>query len=151
MNEKLAKIRTYYKYELTKLYGVSIKTFMKKLNFVYFDLEDAGYTKTQKIFTLKQTQIIFECLGHPDANSESGIHSDKKVPIYGYRKSQLAEFYNISGKTLLSQIESFPDEEVKKIIMDGNNKHVYQRRVDKQEFKRSEVILIFQYLGHPYI
>jgi hypothetical protein len=149
MEEKLAKIRPYYKYELTELYGLSIKTFMKHLIPIESELEEVGYTKNQKIFSLKQTEIIFENFGHPSANSTSGIHVPEKVPLYGYSKKKLSEFYNISDKTLLAQIEALPYEDVKREIMDAGHSLYYERRVDKQHFKRKEVKLIFEWLGHP--
>ena len=148
--EKLAKIRPYYKYELTELYEISIKTFIKRIVYIENELEKIGYNKTQKIFSLKQTEIIFEHLGHPWANETSDMHSDKKIPIYQYSKKQLAEFYNISDKTFLAQIEALPYEEIKKEIMDAGNGRSWERRVDKSNFKRKEVKLIFEWLGHPY-
>jgi len=151
MEEKLAKIRAYYKYELSELYNLSIKTFMKRIYPFDDELFETGYKKNQKILTLKQTEIIFDYLGHPQANSKSGIHIDEKVPLYVYSKSRLAELYNISEKTLLAQIESIPYEEVKREIMDANNGYFYQRQFDKQRFRRKEVELIFEYLGHPYV
>lgn len=150
MNEKLAKIRPYYKYELTELYKISIKTFMKRIRPILKELYKTGYKTNQKIFTLKQTEIIFSNMRHPNANEKSGVHSEKKAPIYSYSKSQLEDFYNISGKTLLAQIESIPFEEIKKVIMDANNTYnAWERRIDKQKFRRKEVKLIFEYLGHP--
>ena len=149
MEDKLAKIRPYYKYELTELYEVSIKTFMKRLVYIESELEKFGYSKSQKIFSLKQTEIIFEYLGHPWANKASGVKGNEKVPIYQYSKQQLAGFYNISDKTLLAQIEALPYEEIKREIMDSGNGRYWERRVDKSNFKRKEVKLIFEWLGHP--
>jgi len=148
MEKKLAKIRPYYKYEITELYEISIKTLMKRIKPAEKFMKIVGYNKSQKIFTLKQTETIFENVGHPFANETSGKYSNKKVPIFAYSKQQLAEFYNISGKTLLAQIEAIPYDNVKMVIMDAN-KISWQRRRDKNNFKREEVRLIFEWLGHP--
>ncbi len=150
MENKFAKIRPYYKYELTELYEVSIKTFIKRLVYIENELEKFGYNKSQKIFSLKQTEIIFEHLGHPWANETSGVKSNEKVPTYQYSKKQLVELYNISDKTLLAQIEAIPHEEIKREIMDSGNGRYWERRVDKSNFKRKEVKLIFEWLGHPF-
>lgn len=150
MNEKLAKVRPYYKYETAQLYKISRRVFMDWIEDITEELEETGYVKAQQIFTLKQTEIIFDYLGHPPANKDTEIHCEKKVLIIPYTKSELAAIYDISGRTLLAQIESIPDEEAKKIIMDGNNKHYFERRIDKKVFKTKEVELIFKYLGHPY-
>jgi len=149
MKNKLAKIRPYYKYELTELYEISIKTLMKRIILVEDDLKEYGYSKTQKIFSLKQTEIIFEQLGHPLANKTSGVYKKKRLPIVMYSKKQLAEFYNISDKTFLAQIEALPYEDIKNEIMDERNGLYFKRQVDKTKFTRKEVILIFEWLGHP--
>ena len=150
MEDKLARIRPYYKHELCKLYGITIKTLIKRIEIIEDYLKEYGYNKAQKIFSLKHIEIIFKNIGHPPANETSGVYVNEKVPTYIYTKPQLAKLYNFSGKTLLAQIEALPYEEIKMEIMDGGNIHVYQRRIDKQNFTRKEVALIFEYLGHPY-
>ncbi|MCF6184195.1 MAG: DUF4248 domain-containing protein [Bacteroidales bacterium] len=150
MIQKLAKVRPYYKFEIAQLYRISRPVFMEWIKEIEEVLEETGYVKTQQIFTLKQTEIIFNWLGHPPATNDKEIHNGKRVLIIPYSKSELAEMYNLSSKTLLAQIESIPDKEAKKIIMDGNHKYMYIRKTDKKLFKTKEAELIFKYLGHPY-
>ena len=113
-------------------------------------LEATGYNREQHIFTLKQTELIFGWLGHPPANNDDEVQNGKRVFVIPYTKSELADMYNLSTKTLIAQIESIPNKIAKKIIMDGNNPEVYIKRKYKKLFKTKEVKLIFKYLGHPY-
>jgi len=151
MIQKLAKVRPYYKYEMAQLYKISRPIFMEWIEDITEVLEKTGYSNYQHIFTLKQTEIIFNWLGHPPANNNSEILNEKRVFIIPYTKSELADIYNISSKTLLSQIESIPNKLVKTIIMDGNDPEIYIKKKDKKLFKTKEVKLIFKYLGHPYL
>jgi len=151
MNQRLAKIRPYFKFEVAQLYRVSRPVFMDWAEEIKEDLEATGYIKGQHIFTLKQIEIIFNYFGHPPAISESEIHCSQRVLILPYTKSEMAAMYNISGKTLIAQIESIPDEIAKLKIMDGNNKYYFLRRIDKKLFKTREVELIFKHLGHPFL
>jgi len=151
MTKKLAKIRPYYKFEMANLYSISRPLFMDWIEELTEKLEETGYTNKQHIFTIKQTEIIFDWLGHPPAINDMEIHTENKVLIIPYTKSELAAMYNVSGKTLIAQIETIPDDEALKIIMDGNNKDIYFRRTDKKLFKTNEVEQIFKYLGHPYL
>ena len=150
MTEKLAKVRPYYKNEVARLYEISLKDLKDWSEDIIDRLVETGYRETQHIYTLKQVEIIFGYLGHPPANNKYETHSNIRVPALPYRKSVLAQIYDVSGKTLINQIHTIPDEVVLRLIMDGRNKNVYQRKRDKQKFKTSEIRLIFQYIGHPY-
>ncbi len=148
MTENLAKIRPYYKYELAELYNKSRRVVMTWVDEIREELELTGYQETQHIFTLKQTELIFEHLGHPVTEDEE-IYSKKRALILPYTKSEIAQMYGVSIRTLISQIDSIPNELAKKIIMDGNNKDFFERKTDKKFFKTNEVKLIFEHLGHP--
>ena len=56
----------------------------------------------------------------------------------------------ISGRTLIAQIDRLPSELIKVLIMDAGNKGFLVRQADKKLFRKNEVELIFEFLGHPY-
>lgn len=151
MNESFAKIRPYFKNEIANLYNRSVPVFIRWLEEVETQLEETGYNKHQKILTIKQLEIIFNFFGHPKSKRANEIYTNNRVEIIPYTKKELASLYEISVRTLIAQIESIPDEEAKKIIMDGNNEFFFRKQSDKKLFKINEVKLIFEFLGQPYI
>jgi hypothetical protein len=63
--ENLTPAKTYFKWELAELYGVSmdqLDTWNKKY---LEDLKRLGYVETQKRYTIAQVQLLFEKLGRP--------------------------------------------------------------------------------------
>ena len=155
MNKNQAMLRPYYKYEVAKLYKISrdiLMYWIKTDENFYEKLEETGYKNSQHIFTLKQVEIIFDYLGHPPAiNQKEVIKTNDKVSIIPYSKFEISKMYGISSKTLTVQINSIPNEKVIKEIMDGNDRNIYVFKKTKKIFKKNEVMLIFKYLGHPYI
>ena len=155
MTEKLAPIKPYYKFEMAELYRVSRKKFMYWINgFDQFKkrLLKTGYYNSQHIFTVKQVEIIFEYLGHPDHLSEEYMQDNPtKVTIRPYSKKELATIYDISMRSLMNQIRSIPDKKVyHRIMQSETNPFVVEVSRDKRLFMKEEVQLIFKFLGHPY-
>jgi bacterioferritin (cytochrome b1) len=153
MNEtkkKLAKVRPYYKYEIAELFKIDKRMLSDWLEDILDTLEETGYRKTQQLFTLKQTEIIFAYLGHPNANNERDIQTGEKVPVVPYTKSELAAMYDISSSTLMKLIDAIPYERARLKILTGNENHTGKINRNKRLFKNYEVKLIFYFLGHPY-
>jgi len=63
-----APFKPYYKYELAHLYYVHPRTLVRKLTFFEEELNEIGYRRSQKIFTVNQTKLIFKKLGRPYLN-----------------------------------------------------------------------------------
>jgi len=154
MSDKLAKIRPYYKSEIARLYRKSRRVILSWINEIIDELEDVGYKETQQIFTLKQVEMIFEYLGHPPAiykNEVFNEEDDERVLLVPYSKQELAKIYEISVRTLITQINAIPSKKVRALIMDGlGDRNVYKENKKKRFFKKNEVELVFKYLGHPY-
>lgn len=153
MNEIQAMVRPYYKYEVAQFYKISRKKlihWIKTFENFYDKLAETGYKENQHILTLKQVEIIFNFLGHPPPYSNEVFKKTGKVPVIPYTKSDLSQMYGIGAKTLITQINSIPDDEIYKQIMDGNDQFVYSLQKTKKIFKKKEVKLIFYWLGHPY-
>ena len=151
MNENFAKVRPYFKSEIADLYQRSVPVFIRWLDEIETELKQTGYYNNQKIFTIKQVELIFKTFGHPKAKRTNEIYTNNRVSIIPYTKKELASLYEISGRTLIAHIESIADEKVIQIIMDGNDKNNYEKQSEKKLFKINEVKLIFEYLGQPYI
>jgi hypothetical protein len=62
-NTKLAPLKAYNTQQLAKLYEVTYPTFMKWIK----PFESQIGKKNGQLFLIKQVQIIFECLGWPEA------------------------------------------------------------------------------------
>ncbi len=150
MTEKLQRIKCYYKYEIADMYEIDRKVFMNWLRNIECKLESAGYRKMQKILTLKQTEIIFNHLGHPPAFDDKNIHSGNRIKVIPYQKKRLAFFYGVSEGTLIRQIKSINNFDAVKNIMDSPIPHYWEMLTDKKYFKKEDVNLIFEHLGHPY-
>lgn len=151
ITENLQKIKCYYKQEIAGMYEINIRLLNVWIQPIIISLKETGYKKRQQIFTLKQCELIFNHLGHPDALTNKQIHSGRKISIIPFSKKRLAFLYDISSKTLLKQIKSIPDKNIVKEIMQGKDINVWQQKTDKKYFTKNEVELIFKHLGHPYL
>ncbi len=59
----MCQIKSLTKAELAAKYGFNVSTLIKNIKPVNDDLQTAGYTKFQKIFTPRQVKIIVEHMG----------------------------------------------------------------------------------------
>lgn len=150
MTEKYQRIKCYYKSEIADLYEIKVRILMNWIKEILPQLQATGYYRRQQILTLKQVEIIFNHLGHPSAINEKNIHTGRKVAVIPYQKSRLAFFYDITSKQLIKQIKSIPDYDIVKKIMDSPTPYYWEIMTDKKYFRKEEVKLIFEYLGHPY-
>ena len=90
------------------MYGVSLKTFKKWLQTsraLHTELIEYGYEHSQKQFTIKQTEIIFEHLLPPETSQDSFNESFQKVLLKPYSKTKLAQLYGWDWRTLIRYME----------------------------------------------
>ncbi len=122
-------------------YDIDVRTLNSWIN-EYPELVNAlqkyGYYENQKVVTIKQTEIIFEFLGTPAILEKKPEKSKIKVPIRTYNKTETANFYKISLKTLKKIIQNIED-----ISFINENK--------RKKYDYSEIKTIFHYLGTPYM
>ncbi len=149
MIEKLQPIKCYYKSELADFYEVNRKVFMSWVNKIEYDLRETGYKKTQKIFTLKQVEMIFNHIGHPEATGKD-YFIDELVAVRPYKKHKLCDMYDISETVLFKQIKSIPIQQDVRAILKNEKTKFYQPKNSKNFFSKNEVELIFKHLGRPY-
>ena len=154
MTEKnLAKIKPYFKRELADLYNVSVRKLLfwiTNITEIKQIFEITGYKTNQRLFSLIQVEIIFKHLGHPKAKNEKEIHTQKRAELLPYSKNDLSKLYEISTRVLLSQIYAISDFRIKEQILSAGFLEYYKNAPNKKLFKKSEVELIFKYLGHPF-
>lgn len=149
MTEKLQEIKCYYKSEMADLYDVKLRTFMKWIELIEHKLFEIGYYRSQKMFTLKQVELIFNHVGHPPARNEKEVFSDIKVSIIPYSLKALTNLYDLSKNTFFKQLKRMNKADIK-IIMDRNKSKSWKLLRQKSFFNKTEVELIFKNLGHPY-
>lgn len=63
--EKRIPIKPYFKYQLAGFYGVCHTTFISWIRPFESKLIPLGYRRNQKILTVEQVKVVFECLGEP--------------------------------------------------------------------------------------
>ena len=63
--ERFVPIKSYYKYELAELYGVSMVTLVKFIQPFIADFEAIGYNKFMKIMSPRMVALLFEKIGCP--------------------------------------------------------------------------------------
>jgi len=118
----------------------SVKNFVAEIKLFQGELEIIGYTQYQKLFTLKQVELIFEHLGHPDCSKfvSNLAHLDnQRAEIRTYRKSALRELYFLEKKTFNEQINEYLPNCFK-----NRGSHFYTK---------PEVVLIFERIGRPFV
>lgn len=64
-DEKIPKVRAYYKYELAAMYNVCTKTFSAWIYRYFEELQQFGYTKNTKLLRPEIVRFLFERLGDP--------------------------------------------------------------------------------------
>jgi len=151
--KKLAKIKPYFKSELADLYNVSVRKlifWVTNISEIIQIFEITGYKTNQRLFTLLQVEIIFKQLGHPNAKNEKEIHTQKRAELLPYSKNDLSKLYEISTRVLLSQIYAISNYRIKEQILSAGYMEYHKIASNKKLFKKSEVELIFKYIGHPF-
>ena len=130
--------RPLLKSELAEGYGVCVRTLINWLveyPELVEKLHETDYYDSQKMFTLKQVEIIYKYISLPSDCIENNL---TKIPVRVYSKQNLARHYQISLKTLQRMIKN--DTTISYLSQKKNKKYNY-----------SEVELIFEHLGQPYL
>jgi len=139
-SERLAFKTFYSKADLSVMYFQrSVKNFVAEIKLFQEKLEKIGYTQHQKLFTLKQVELIFEHLGQPERSkyvSNLVYVDEKRIEIKTYRKSALRDIYFLEKKAFNRVIEEYLPNNFAK-----SSSHFYSK---------PQVEQIFDKIGQPF-
>ncbi len=130
------------KSRLAQLYGVSTKTFVSWLRRnepLYDHLLFLQYVETDKVFTPKQIELIFEFIGPPSPEYEIPENKREYVPIRSYTKSEVQSFYRTTHTTFNRILQRYPEA-----------RQMWYESITSKYYTALQVKLIFDLLGRPF-
>ncbi len=135
----MKKITFLLKSEVADLYDISnylLISWIEEYHELNLLMKKYGYNRYQKLFTVKQVELLFEYIYLPDKIDKRILDADLKIPIRAYTKRKIANFYNITKKTLKNTIKN-----IEFITFLAEN--------TKKKYDHSEISMIFKFIGHP--